>query len=538
MKALSTILALVAATSMAARASEPVINYRNDGTGAYPEADPPLEWSVTKNVRWRWDAPLFGTAISSPIIVGDRVITVARPMRLVCLDKHTGKLLWMRDRYLGGADGELISRMHAAILKDHRLYELNCRLGRGGGSSWGNNVRGYTGIFRGRRGRRHDLPAEDRAFYEKRVAMFEAVLADGEANQPAYEAERKAILEEAAQSEEGFFGAKGYQAACTPASDGKRLVAVFKPGFVVCTDLEGKLLWTQAVVDEHGRAAHYRWSTLAEVPQIADGKVLVTCGEMTRCFEAETGRLLWADDSGSRIDAASAVIGRTGGRHYVVLPFGEVRDLDDGRVVYERPVYAPGSLLGSDLYAQMAISRDRRTFSNVSVALRLTADPDRPVRRLWTLDELWALDKAEKKDRSVDRRGVVKSSHHEYGSPIIHNGRLYYFDTGERNFSVIDLETGKVLKVLTRDIGGNYGQWSYSDPILAGDCFFYPIGCTHGRYDGRTLVFRLGPDLTYQEVAFNRLEQQTACDPVFEGRRMYMRTNYALFCIEKPVPAK
>jgi outer membrane protein assembly factor BamB len=82
---------------------EEVVNFRNGGTGAYPDADPPLEWSVTKNVRWRWDAPLLGPAISSPILVGDRVITLARPMAIVCLDKDTGRELWRRERYVVGS---------------------------------------------------------------------------------------------------------------------------------------------------------------------------------------------------------------------------------------------------------------------------------------------------------------------------------------------------------------------------------------------------------------------------------------------------
>ena len=67
--------------------AENVIAYRNGGSGAYPDADPPMEWSATKNVKWRWEGPLTGTAISSAIIVGDNVITLARPITVVCLDK-------------------------------------------------------------------------------------------------------------------------------------------------------------------------------------------------------------------------------------------------------------------------------------------------------------------------------------------------------------------------------------------------------------------------------------------------------------------
>src|SRR5688572_4528561 len=40
-------------------------------TGTAPEADPPLEWSETKNVKWKVKIPGFGT--STPIIWGDKV---------------------------------------------------------------------------------------------------------------------------------------------------------------------------------------------------------------------------------------------------------------------------------------------------------------------------------------------------------------------------------------------------------------------------------------------------------------------------------
>src|SRR5678815_3711037 len=40
-------------------------------TGVAPEGNPPLEWSETKNVKWKVKTPGFGT--STPIIWGNRV---------------------------------------------------------------------------------------------------------------------------------------------------------------------------------------------------------------------------------------------------------------------------------------------------------------------------------------------------------------------------------------------------------------------------------------------------------------------------------
>ena len=52
------------------------------GNGFTPNADPPLEWSETKNVRWK--TPLPGLGHSSPVVWGDHVyLTTAVP--------HTGQ---------------------------------------------------------------------------------------------------------------------------------------------------------------------------------------------------------------------------------------------------------------------------------------------------------------------------------------------------------------------------------------------------------------------------------------------------------------
>src|SRR5262245_7095554 len=48
------------------------------GTGVAPHARPPVEWSETKNVRWK--AALPGKGHSTPIVWGDRVfVTTAIP---------------------------------------------------------------------------------------------------------------------------------------------------------------------------------------------------------------------------------------------------------------------------------------------------------------------------------------------------------------------------------------------------------------------------------------------------------------------------
>lgn len=88
-------------------------------TGVAPRADPPVEWSESRNIRWK--IPLPGEGHSSPVVWGDRIYLTAaiphgqpvapatgvrpgahdnilkvRPMKFVVLavDRATGKIIW------------------------------------------------------------------------------------------------------------------------------------------------------------------------------------------------------------------------------------------------------------------------------------------------------------------------------------------------------------------------------------------------------------------------------------------------------------
>jgi hypothetical protein len=47
------------------------VGWRTDGTGRYPDAQPPTEWSAQSNVVWK--TPLPKPSNATPILVGDRL---------------------------------------------------------------------------------------------------------------------------------------------------------------------------------------------------------------------------------------------------------------------------------------------------------------------------------------------------------------------------------------------------------------------------------------------------------------------------------
>ncbi|MGE3804349.1 MAG: PQQ-binding-like beta-propeller repeat protein [Gemmataceae bacterium] len=76
------------------------------GTGASDDTNLPVEWSTTKNIRWKADLP--GKGLSSAVIAGDRVYVTTcsgpeeKRLHVLCFDPKTGKKLWERQFWATG----------------------------------------------------------------------------------------------------------------------------------------------------------------------------------------------------------------------------------------------------------------------------------------------------------------------------------------------------------------------------------------------------------------------------------------------------
>ena len=79
---------------------------------------------------------------------------------------------------------------------------------------------------------------------------------------------------------------KGSQANCTPATDGKRVVACFGPEGLYCYDFDGKLLWKQGRTDALYLAGVY------------GGRVVLVGKTTCRAFRLSDGKPLWRTGTG------------------------------------------------------------------------------------------------------------------------------------------------------------------------------------------------------------------------------------------------
>jgi outer membrane protein assembly factor BamB len=74
-----------------------------DMTGAANNANPPLTWSETENIKWKVEVP--GNGLSSPIVWADKIFFLtavesekegAYKFDFVCMDRNTGNIIWQK----------------------------------------------------------------------------------------------------------------------------------------------------------------------------------------------------------------------------------------------------------------------------------------------------------------------------------------------------------------------------------------------------------------------------------------------------------
>ena len=115
-------IVLVFSMSIALGAVDPGLDWpvwrgpTRDGIAA-PGQKPPVQWSEIDNVLWK--SPIAGRGHGSPIVVGDRVYLatadrVKQTQSLLCLDRHTGKLVWQTEVHSSSADPGKHSNSSAA----------------------------------------------------------------------------------------------------------------------------------------------------------------------------------------------------------------------------------------------------------------------------------------------------------------------------------------------------------------------------------------------------------------------------------------
>jgi outer membrane protein assembly factor BamB len=442
------------------------------GTGIAPNAEPPVSWSETENIKWKVKIPGLGT--STPIIWENQVfVLTAIP---------TGKKIELPAEAATAAlpAPTANSDANAGGPSERRKGEP------GGGGPGGPGRSGKRG---GGGGMRAERPTE--------VHQFVILCLDRQTGKVLWQqTAREEVPHEAHHRSDGSF------ASCSPLTDGKHVFAYFGSRGLYCYDMAGQLQWSQDFGDMNIVMAFGEGSSPALYQDILivnwdhEGESFITA------LDKNTGKTLWKKARDEKTSWSTPLVVEQDGKPQVIVSAtGKIRSYEPatGKVIWEcagltRNVI-PSPVTGNGMvYATSGYQ------GNALLAIRL--------------------------DRTGDLTGTdaiawsVKKGTPYVPSPLLYNDRLYLFAGNNAMLSCFDGKSGRALIDAER-IEALSGV--YASPVGA-DGRVYLVG-----RNGTTVVLKSSDKL--EVLATYRLDEKTDASPALAGKDLFLRGREYLYCI-------
>jgi outer membrane protein assembly factor BamB len=294
--------------------------------------------------------------------------------------------------------------------------------------------------------------------------------------------------------ERRFFGSElsegqfspGGMAVPTPATDGKRVYALYGTGDLVCVDMEGKPVWIRSLAREYGPFRN-RWG-MASSPLLVEGLLVVQVDHWGKSYllavDAALGVTRWRTRRDAAVNWTSPVAMRIGKKTLIVA--AGTRTLK-GYDIEGHQLWSLGGLHAECISTPVA-RRDRlwlacgRDMTSLFVRVRQEQDGKVTARQEWKVaskgvgiptpvcvgdylycaeDAGWAVCRRADSGKQVWRRrlgGKVQAS------PVAGAGKLYFAGI---NGTVTVLRAGPEFKVLAKN---DMGESMVASPALSGGC--------------------------------------------------------------------
>jgi outer membrane protein assembly factor BamB len=291
-------------------------------------------------------------------------------------------------------------------------------------------------------------------------------------------------------------------ASASPVTDGEHLFAYFGSRGLYCYDVQGNRKWQRQFGQMRTRNAFGEGSSPA-----LHGDTLVILwdheGEdFIVALDKRTGQERWRQTRDEATGWTTPLIVQRGDRTEVMVSAtGRIRsyDLASGRPLWEcRGMTAnaiPTPVAGPDLVYFTSGFR-----GSALLAIRLGRSGD-----LTDTDAVaWRVD-----------RGTPYAP-----SPLLYDGRLYFFSGNNAQLSCLDALSGKPDFEVER-LAGISGM--YASPVGAAGRIYVA-----GR-DGKCAVLKAGPKL--EILAFNALDDKFDASPAVAGKELFLRGHQNLYCI-------
>lgn len=406
-----------------------------EANGVGPSADPPLEWSEERNVRWK--VPVPGRGSATPIVWNDRVFLLSA----IPSEREAER----------NADGD---------------EDAEARNQEGG---------------RGRRGRGRGRGGEPKTVHQYVLLCFD--------RDSGKELWRKVAVEEVPH--EGHHDTNTF-ASGSPITDGKRIFASFGSRGIFAFDMEGNQLWTRDLGDMQTRNGFGEGAS----PALHGDRLVVPWdheGESFICaLDASSGEVKWKVARDEQTTWATPLIVEHGGKTQVIANgSNRVRsyDLATGDVIWEcggqasNPIPSP-VVLGETVYCMTGY----RGFAVYAIPLDAKGDITGTDKIAWNRKDaapyvsspvlyegrLWFTKSREAIVSSLDAKTGEPVIERErlpgirslYASPVAAAGRIYF--SGREGTTVV-LENSSKLEVLATN---EIGEGIDASPALVGKQLF------------------------------------------------------------------
>jgi outer membrane protein assembly factor BamB len=303
---------------------------------------------------------------------------------------------------------------------------------------------------------------------------------------------------------------KNTYASETPTTDGERLYVLFGDLGLYCYDLDGNLLWKDAI---NPKKTMWDYGA-AGSPIVHDGQVIVVYDNQEdsfiASFDARSGEENWRTPRDEKSTWATPFLWKNEVREEIIVPGkNRIRSYDlKGNVIWELDGRMSNLVIPSPFAAHGLLYISSGYF----------ADQERPI---WVIRPGASGDISLKEDE--DSNAFVQWHTPKGGpyntSPLVH-GRYYYTLLDRGMMSVQDALTGEVLVDRERfPVGASFtaSPWAYNGKVF----------CLNEA--GNTYVIAEGPEFRIEHT--NDLDDLTLATPAIADGKLLIRTATKLYCL-------
>jgi outer membrane protein assembly factor BamB len=482
---------------------------------AYLEPVLPVAYE-TKNVAWM--TRMTGRSMSQPVVVGDRIYVGSDMTDLLCLDKTTGKILWLQsntpyDAMTPAQKAEpqikekvvpLVAKL--AVLNGQAVTAINAMVSPSGMSS-------------------------------DQQAKLDVLL---KAKSDAEKAVHDAFRDINRKKYPPMYGNEVSASNSVPASDGKHIYWACGGGMkgpgshvIACFDPAGKRVWSWHDGGSLGSLEHGNHMS----PTLVDGKLIYSANMKLVAFDAATGKELWRNAPDDWQNAGhgcnSPVVVKIGGQSAIVQ-LRYVHRASDGTVICPSKLEIWGCstpiIENGVVFNPCSWHGFKDPLSFMAVKLPATAAAGSKVEILMDLD-----------GRDVTMPLRMPGPVFTVASPLYVDGVVYSAEAGG-GLAAVDTVTRKALYRQHLDGYNRYHRFLYgiaASPTLAGKNIYIvdDAGFTHiippgGPFKdgGRNVI----ENIHLSGHGGNPCKQESFyTSPWFEGKCMYLRGEEYLYCIQQ-----